>query len=249
MAWYHTFFSGLPQRAWKLNQSEEQTDYETDFLMDVLALKEGDRVLDMLSGYGRHAVGLARQGVLPTCVDISEEYCEELRDVAGQEGLPVEVVCGDVLTFSAEDKAYQAAYCMGNSFSFFSYDQMMQFLRGISDALVPGSYFVVHSELISECVLPDFQMRSWMPVGEESEILFLMNGEYDALEGCIRAELTYVEGAERFSHFISQYVYSLAELRRMFAQAGLPITETFSDLEGEPFRLGDEQIYILARKE
>src|SRR5690606_32807211 len=39
VAWYHTYFKGLPQRAWKLNQDEEYTDYEVDFLRDVLEIK------------------------------------------------------------------------------------------------------------------------------------------------------------------------------------------------------------------
>jgi SAM-dependent methyltransferase len=249
MAWYHTFFEGLPQQAWKLNQSEDYTQWEADFLADVLELAPDDRVLDVFGGYGRHAMPLARRGYQLTSVDIARDYCEELRQEAQQEGLPVEVLQGDFLTVPLPPGTFRAAYCMGNSFNFFPYEQMAQFVRQISDALEPGGYFVAHTELIAESVLPHYTQRSWMPVGESEELLFLMNSTYNPLEGCIEAELTYVSGTERQSHVVQQYVYSLAELKRMFAQAGLTITETFSDLEGEPFRLGDEQLYLLAVKE
>jgi SAM-dependent methyltransferase len=249
LAWYHTFFNGLPQRAWKLNQSEEQTAFEADFLADVLELQPGDAVLDVLAGYGRHALQLAEQGFELTCVDISKEYCDELEAAVRENELPVTVLCEDALVYESADSQFKAAYCMGNSFSFFTYEQTQQFLSRLSASLVAGGKLVVHSEMLAESVLPNFQSRSWMPVGEDESILFLMNSDYDALEGCIKAELTYIEGEQRFSHFVNQYIYSLAELRRLFTAAGFTILETFSDIDGEPFRLGDEQVYILAQKD
>lgn len=249
MAWYHTFFNGLPQRAWKLNQSEEQTAFEADFLADVLELQPGDTVLDVLAGYGRHALQLAEQGFELICVDISKEYCDELEAVVQENELPITVVCEDALTYTAAENGFKAAYCMGNSFSFFSHEQTGQFLSRLSDSLVPGGKLVVHSEMLAESVLPNFQSRSWMPVGEDESILFLMNSDYDPLEGFIKAELIYIEGEQRFSHFVNQYIYSLAELKRLFSAAGFTILETFSDIDGEPFRLGDEQVYILAQKD
>jgi SAM-dependent methyltransferase len=249
LAWYHTFFNGLPQRAWKLNQSEEQTAFEADFLSDVLELKSGDRVLDLLAGYGRHALELAGQGMELTCIDISREYCDELEAVVREHGLPVSVVCDDVLAYETPKNQFKAAYCMGNSFSFFSYDQTLQFLKQVSNSVEVGGKLVVHSEMLAESVLPNFQARNWMPVGEDESILFLVNSDYDALEGCIKAELTYIEGEQRFNHFVNQYIYSLAELRRLFKAAGFTVLETFSDIDGEPFRLGDEQAYLLAQKD
>ncbi|HEV7348420.1 class I SAM-dependent methyltransferase [Telluribacter sp.] len=248
MAWYHTFFEGLPQQAWKLNQNEEYTLWEVDFLADVLELQPDAQVLDVFGGYGRHALPLAQRGYQLTSVDIAPDYCRELSQAASAQGLPIEVICGDFLTVPLADTTFQAAYCLGNSFSFFPYEQMVQFLRRISQLLELGAQLVVHTELVAESVLPHFVSRSWMPVGESEELLFLMNSTYDPLAGCIEAELTYVQGTERLSHTVQQYIYSLAELKRMFSQAGLTITETFSDLEGELFRLGDEQLYLLAVK-
>ncbi len=246
MAWYHTFFEGLPQVAWKQNQEEEYTDWEVDFLADVLELTPGSRVLDVMAGYGRHALPLARRGYELTGVDISEEYCDEFVQAVEAEDLSVTVIAGDFTTLKLPDIIYEAAYCLGNSFSFFPREEMGLFLQKIAQQLQPGGRFVAHTQLLAESVLPHFQERTWMPVGED--IQYLARNEYNATEGFIQAELTYIRDAERVNREIRQYVFTLAELSAMMRQAGLTVTEVFSSLDGEPFALGDDQAYLLAVK-
>jgi len=85
-----------------------------------------------------------------------------------------------------------------------------------------------------------------MKVGDD--IRYLAYNEYDASQGMIRAELTYVRGGEQVTRNIEQYVYTLAELSALMQEVGLIVTETFGSLDGEPFALGDEQAYLLAEK-
>ena len=246
MAWYHTFFEGLPQIAWKESQVEEYTDWEVDFLADVLELTPGSKVLDVMAGYGRHALPLAGRGYELTAVDISEEYCRELQQTARAENLPVTVLQGDFGEIPLPETAYAAAYCLGNSFSFFPRETMQRFLQKIADHLPTGGYFVAHTQLLAESVFPNFQERTWMPVG--NDITYLAHNELDVAKGVIHAELTYTRGGERVTRRIEQYVFALAELSAMMQAAGLTVTETFGSLDGEPFALGDEQAYLLAVK-
>ncbi len=250
MAWYHSFFEGLPQYAWKLNQNEEQSELEADFLWDVLQLAEGQQVLDVFAGYGRHALPLARQKVQLWCIDISKEACEELSISAREEFLGVQVLCSDFLEADLPPVPMNAAYCMGNSFSFFDRAGMQVMLSRIAGTLAPGAGFLAHTCLLAETVLPDFQQRSWMEIGEgEEKLQYLVNNEYDALEGVIRAQVTYMDGIRRQSYEIEQFVYTLSDLKVLFAEAGLEVKEVFSDIDGEPFQLGDEQAFILAVKQ
>ncbi len=246
MAWYHTFFEGLPQIAWKESQTEEYTDWEVDFLADVLELTPGSKVLDVLAGYGRHALPLARRGYELTAVDISEEYCRELKQAARAEELSVTILQGDFDKITLPERTYAAAYCLGNSFSFFPREEMQHFLNKIADHLPTGGYFVAHTQMLAESVFPNFQERTWMPVG--NDITYLAQNELDVAQGVIRAELTYARGSERVTRSIEQYVFTLAEISAMMQEAGLTVTETFSSLDGESFVLGDEQAYLLAVK-
>ena len=52
------------------------TEQEVDFLVDALSLNNGDRVLDVGCGPGRHAHALARRGLEVVGVDISERFIE-----------------------------------------------------------------------------------------------------------------------------------------------------------------------------
>ena len=52
------------------------TEQETAFLVDVLDLKEGERVLDVGCGPGRHAVALAQEGLAVTGVDVSRRFLD-----------------------------------------------------------------------------------------------------------------------------------------------------------------------------
>jgi SAM-dependent methyltransferase len=246
VAWYHTYFKGLPQRAWKLHQDEEYTDYEVDFLRDVLEITAESKVLDMLAGYGRHALPLAAQGTMLTCIDISQEYCDELSAAAAKENLAIQVICGDVLECAIAEESFDAAYCLGNSFSFFPRAEMQQFIKQLSSALKPGGHLAIHTENLAESILPNFQTRNWMPV--QDDIVYLAENEYRAEGGYIEAEQTFISGPEKAVHSVRQHIYTLGELTYMFELAGLEVVGTFGNLEADPFMLGDEQLYLVARK-
>lgn len=242
--WYDNFFSGLVQEAWKAAQTDEQTELEVDFLNDVLEVQPGQRVLDIFCGYGRHAIEMARLGYLVTGVDISTESIHELQKTAKREKLALEALAGDFLTAPLE-AGFQGAYCLGNSFSFFPHDQMAVFLEKIASSLAPGGRFVADTGMIAESILPDFQERSWMQVGD---ITFLMENEYDARESCITAHLTYLRNGQTEHRKSRHYVYTVAELHRLFQKTGLPITEQFGNLDGSDFLLGDDRLLLVAQK-
>jgi len=52
------------------------TEQEVGFLVDVLGLQRGDRVLDVGCGPGRHAHALAERGVTVVGIDISERFMQ-----------------------------------------------------------------------------------------------------------------------------------------------------------------------------
>ncbi len=254
MAWYHTFFNGLPQVAWKAAQSEEQTQLDLELLVESLDFGPDDRLLDVFCGYGRHALPLARMGARVTGVDISEEYITELLSIATAEKLSVLAIADDFLTIPQADigaaTSFDAVYCLGNSFSFFPRTDMLAFLTRIAGLLKPGGRFLAHSEMIAESVLPDYQARNWQPIGNEGEepIFFLVENDYHASESRIDSRLTYVRAGETQTRMAQHYVYTLAELCRLFTEAGLSVVECYGTVDGAPFALGDEAIWILSKK-
>ncbi|GAB4024510.1 class I SAM-dependent methyltransferase [Spirosoma koreense] len=250
MAWYHSFFHGLPQTAWKAAQTEEQTQRELELLVDTLDFGPGDRLLDVFCGYGRHALPLARMGARLTGVDISPEYIDELTAVAKAGNIAMQAVVGDFLSLPEAElrgpASFDAAYCLGNSFSFFPRTDMLLLLTKIAGLLRPGGRFLAHTEMVAESVLPDYQGRNWQPVGDD--ILFLVENTYDPLESRIESHLTYIHKGELQTRTAQHYIYTLAELRHFFAETGLSILACYGTPEGESYVLGDEAVWILAER-
>src|SRR5207244_109871 len=68
---------------------------EVDFIIDLLNLPTGARILDVGCGTGRHSLELARRGYRPFGVDISSGFIEVARERATAEGLDAEFLLAD----------------------------------------------------------------------------------------------------------------------------------------------------------
>jgi SAM-dependent methyltransferase len=87
------------------------TDQEVAFLVDALGLAPGDRVLDVGCGPGRHALLLAKRGIVVHGVDISQRFVD-LANAAGVDGATFERLDARQLPFEAEFDAV-ISLCQG----------------------------------------------------------------------------------------------------------------------------------------
>ena len=113
------------------------TRQEVNFLVDELALRPGDRVLDVGCGPGRHAHELARRGVIVHGVDVSQRFVDLAVDGAPP-GATFERLDARALPFRAE---FDAAVCLcQGAFGLMTVAAENQaVLTGIAAALKPGA--------------------------------------------------------------------------------------------------------------
>src|SRR6516164_10461986 len=90
-------------------------------------------------------------------------------------------------------------------------------------ALKPGGRFVVDYGAVAEALLPAFQERAWMPVGD---MLFLREGRYNHLAGRIETDYTLICDGKVEKRPWTQRVYTYLEFCRLLAAAG------FTDPQG-----------------
>jgi cyclopropane fatty-acyl-phospholipid synthase-like methyltransferase len=117
---------------------------EVDFILNLLNLPKGARILDVGCGTGRHSLELARRGYHSFGVDISSGFIEVARERATEEGLNAKFLLADArqLTLPPE---FDAAICLcEGAFGLVgSDDGHRQVLAGVHRALKPDAPFVL----------------------------------------------------------------------------------------------------------
>lgn len=242
--WYETFFHGIALEFWRRAVSPELTRAEAVFLESELRLPKGGRVLDVPCGNGRHAVELAARGYRVTGIDLAPEFIAEANETARARGVDAEFLQRDMrdIGFEAE---FDGAFCFGNSFGYMGYEESCAFLAAVARALKPAARFVLDTGLAAESLLPALQQKRWAWLGD---ILYLSSNRYDAPVSRLDIQYTFIQDGKVDVRDASSYLFTLAELRRMLAQAGLEAVEYYSSIERHPYTLGSPRLLLVAEK-
>ncbi|MBS1836610.1 MAG: class I SAM-dependent methyltransferase [Actinobacteria bacterium] len=212
------------------------TEQEVSFLIGLLGLSEGMRVLDVGCGPGRHALALARHGIEVVGVDISERFVEVGVEVADREGLSGLVtferadarsMVGDerfdaarsAAPFDAAISLCQGAFGLGGAPDVGDPQNLgadTAVLAGIAAALGPGGRCAVSA------FSSYFQVR-WLEETDTFDAAGAVNHE--------RAELLDGEG-ERAEADLWTTCYTPRELRLVAERAGLLVDHIWSVTPG-----------------
>jgi SAM-dependent methyltransferase len=253
--WYRSFFSGLAIDMWDQAVPPAVTAAELDLAADLLDLDPladvPDPVMDVPCGTGRHSLELAARGYGVTAVDGSQESLDRLRAAAepmrarGEIEGALEIVEAD-MTALPFDERFTGAVCFGNSFGYGPPHETRAFLAGVARALVPGGHFLMHTATVAECLFPGLEAEEEMQVGD---VAVRFTNRYDPLAGRLDTRFLLTRGPEVVDRWVSHYVFTIAEVGRMMAEAGLTLTDAFGDPYGAPFEWGaSDDVYLLAKK-
>jgi len=239
------FFEGSYKNVWKSLIPAGLTEIEADFVMEVANLKKGDRVLDIMCGYGRHAIELAKKELTITAVDNLKDYVEEIKNTAKEQALAIEPILSGALQVKLYG-LYDAAICMGNSFAFFNKEDAVFLLKKISSHLKPGGILIINSWMIAEIAIKHFRARDWIHVNDYKYLLdykFLFQPNRIESEQTILAK----DGSTEVIKGID-YIFSLDQLEEMFQEAGLTTQGLYGSPRKKKFAIGDNRIYIVVEK-
>ncbi len=239
------FFDGYYKEIWRSIIPDELTVKEVDFMIPYFNLGPGTHVLDLMCGYGRHAIALGRKGIAVSAVDNLSDYIKEIKEVAGKENLPVKLCRADVLEFSTEDR-FDLALIMGNSLNFFDTTDTGKILSNIFSFLKPGGQLLINSWSIAEIVYKNFREKNWSRVGE---MKFLTDSKFFFSPTRMETESIIItpEGHTETKKGID-YIYSLNEMEAMLKNAGFVLKEVYSIPGRKKFTLGEPRAYLVAEK-
>jgi SAM-dependent methyltransferase len=241
----NTFFEGSYKHAWKGIIPAGLTEAEADFIQEIAALKNGDKVLDIMCGYGRHAIELGKRRVQVTAIDNLQDYIDETKAKATEQNLPVHAIREDVL-YAKLNGIYDAAICMGNSFAFFDRADAVTILKNISNHLKPGGILIINSWMVAEVAIRHFKEKDWHYAGDYK---CMLEYRYCFHPSRIESEQTIIgpDGSIEILKGID-YIFTLNELESMFNETGLKTKAVFSTPRKKKFVLGDGRVYIVAEK-
>jgi len=252
--WFESFFHGVTLDLWRRAIPPAQTEAEGEFLIEHLQCSPGARVLDVPCGNGRLSFELAKRGLRVTGVDISEEFIDEARSIqsgmydssAHADGTDsvarVELVLSDMRKLEG-DSIYDGAYCFGNSFAFLGHDQTEVFLRAVARVLKHGGRFIIETGMAAESVIRDFEEQSCHELGDLS---IMIKERYVAEESCIDSEYIFERDGKRESRLAREWIYTVAEMRRMLGRAGFEVRDLYGSLKCEPYKLGSRELFIVS---
>ena len=241
----NNFFEGYYKEIWRKLIPEELTTREVDFMISWFNLQPGDKVLDLMCGYGRHALALGKKGIGVTAIDNLEDYVSEIREKTEAEQLPVKAIKEDVLEYKMQDN-FDLAICMGNSLNFFDAADTTRLLKNISHHLNKGGHLLINSWSIAEIAIKNFKDKSWSQIGEHkflTESRFLFQPTRVETESIV----LFPDQTQEVKTGVD-YIFSINEMENMLNEAELVMQEVFSIPGKKKFTVGEPRAYIIASR-
>ena len=197
--WYEDFFQGINCEIWEKAIPADTTMQEVDFLVSELNLKQGQHILDIPCGYGRHAIELSKRGFNVTGIDISRTFIEGLSEKINSERLNIKAILADILTIQLNER-FSGAVCLGNSFGYFNIDRMKIFVEKVSSSLDTGSKFIINSGMIAESILPNFLNYSKNKSYTVGNITMDVTNIYNVKDSYMISNLLYTKEGKKEEH-------------------------------------------------
>lgn len=226
--WTPGFFTPLYARMYQgpLNQ-KEATEEEVAFLR---TLFEGVRgpVLDIGCGFGRHAVPLRRAGVRVVGLDRFAHL------IAEQPARGREAVCADMRRLPWADAAFEGAYCLFNTFGYFSDAENRATLTEWARVLAPGARLVLQAPNRPAMALIARDHAPVQMVAENGSMIETY--DYGAEERALIGRGVWQVGGEAQNWEFRLRMYTAGELAKALAKAGFVVDDTVADYAGTEFR-------------
>ena len=141
--------------------------------------------------------------------------------------------------------ACDAAYTLGNAFGYLDYEGTLQFARGVAAALRPGGRWLIDTGIAAESILPTLKPEGEFTLGG---IHTKIANRYLAEQSCLETTFVFTRDGRTETRQNWSFVFTVAEIRRLLATAGLSVKALYGSSSGEPYQLGSGYLYVVAEK-
>lgn len=253
--WWKSFFDAAYVSRYRTRLTSDRTNREINFLIKNIPLKKKFSILDVACGDGRHAIGLAKKGFLLTGFDYSSFMLRraQARAVKARIQKHISFVHGDMRAMPFH-QGFDVAYNLFTSFGYFEHtSDDRQALKNIANSLKVGGKFMI--DLNNYARSGAYFMRhgtrmkgSATYIYREDEKIF---GKYSLYHYNSKNKTLIVEVFNKKKRYAwSTRAYSLIDMKKMLARAGLRVRGTWGDFHGHKYqKTKSPRLIILAEKQ
>jgi SAM-dependent methyltransferase len=229
----------------------QKTGSEVDRVITMLEPQGSERILDLACGTGRHTLELAGRGFSVVGVELLASNVAVAEEAARARGLDVEFVQADLRELDFRDEFDIVLSLNDGAIGYFETDaENLRTFEVISRALRgPGRHLLqIANVLHAEKFMP---MKGWI---EGAEALELVDHHWNESTHCWEGTTASIVVGEVFEKLdpipFRKRLYSVDELREIYASVGMALTETFrgNGKAGRP-RNTQYEVFIEARKD
>lgn len=231
-------FLVIHEQAWAAGE-EQARDLRT--LLERFGLPARATILDVPCGIGRHGTRLAKMGDRIVGVDLSPRYIARAQELAAQEGVAdmTTYVVGDMRRLAEAlplgTDAFDAALNLWTSVGYYGEETDEAILRGYRDLVRPGGLLAVY------VVNRDFVVRHYVDQTYETygDLVVIHETRLELATSWMRNKWRFFrKRGEDLDHLLTSHpdhrIYSLHELRALFARSGWTVEAAFGDFKGNP---------------
>ena len=233
------------------SRTPETIDRSVQWILDTIALKADDKVLDLGCGPGLYASRFAHAGLQVTGVDYSRSSIEYARRYASENSLNIHYRYQNYLELD-DDNLYDAAFLIYGDFCPLDPLQRSTLLKNVRRALKPNGRFVF-DVTTREHRKKHGNKNNWYAVDggfwKPGRQLVLEDG-FDYPEQSIWLDqYTVIEGDGKISVYRNWFQdYTPEMITEELAQGGFFVESLWGDLTGMPYLPDGEWIGIIAGK-
>ena len=236
-------FDEIYLRTYAANLGERDSAAEAEAAARFAGVEPPAEILDAPTGFGRHALPLAKLGFHVTGVDRSDVQLSEARRIAGEVEWPTWVQA-DFRELPFEDDSFDAVLCLFTSIGYRGEEGDRQAFAQFLRVLRPGAPFVIET-LHRDRLMAIFQQRGWEPL--EDDAVLLEERDFDYITGEGVTQHTYLSVGERRTVTFRLRCYTATELVKLLAEIGFSEIECFGDFEGAPLSR-ETRLVVRAKK-
>jgi SAM-dependent methyltransferase len=240
LSWWREFFDEEYVVLYAPVLEAERTEREVAACASLLRLSEGQRVLDLCCGTGRHSIPLQRRGLRVCGVDSSFRLMRMGLERADRVGAYPSFVLGDARELPLRDGSFDAAICLFNSIGYGTDAEALAMLREARR---------VSKALLLETVHRDEHVRNSGPGGtfewaERDGVRVLVERWIEAVPGVSRAQFRIQrEGRPDVVRDFRHRLYTATELVAMLRKAGFERIECYGDYDRRAFAI-DSPLFL-----